>query len=561
MDRPSHPFAKVRVERVIASVRVVFAASTLFAVWVDPPPDPLYAYHIGFLTYAVVIGLVMWRRDSGGRLPLASHLLDIGSATALQFLADGPASPFFRYLGFALFAAALRWGWLATVRTATVLMAGYLTMGIVLSNTMSPAAFALDQFITRSVYLLVLTVVLVFLSRHETQAREELRQLARWPRITAGEWDAVVPLVLEHAAGIVGADRAVVVWSADDEPWLYMSVKPFDGSVSKHSPARFEPLVPPALEDCAFVSPDHPSASSVCIAAKGGSPFRWTGQPAHPALSPWLEGEGLISAPFRTEHVSGRVFFSSPAATSADMLPLAEVVGREVGVSLDHLHAYERSKRLAIAEDRIRVARDLHDGILQAMTGVRLELQSLASVKPGARAAHVSSDRLVAIERALALEQRDLRRFIDALKPTASEPVGGSLADRLDGLRRRVALEWRAPIAVRVSPADLTVPSSLDHALPLIVHEAVVNALKHGQPSRVAVDVQAADHSVRVIVTDDGRGFSFSGRFEHAALVAANMGPVSLRERVASLGGELAIESSPSGSRVELTLPLQPVHA
>ena len=100
-----------------------------------------------------------------------------------------------------------------------------------------------------------------------------------------------------------------------------------------------------------------------------------------------------------------------------------------------------------------------------------------------------------------------------------------------------------------------------DRAVPLMVHEAIVNALKHGQPTRVSVAVHASDARLRIVVTDDGRGFPFSGRREHAALVAANAGPVSLRERVAQLGGQICIESSASGSRVELSIPLEVAHA
>jgi signal transduction histidine kinase len=57
------------------------------------------------------------------------------------------------------------------------------------------------------------------------------------------------------------------------------------------------------------------------------------------------------------------------------------------------------------------------------------------------------------------------------------------------------------------------------------------------------------------VVSDDGRGFPFRGRLEHDELVSANVGPLSLRERVVAAGGTLAVESGPSGSRVEIVLP------
>ena len=91
-----------------------------------------------------------------------------------------------------------------------------------------------------------------------------------------------------------------------------------------------------------------------------------------------------------------------------------------------------------------------------------------------------------------------------------------------------------------------------------MIHEAVINALKHAHPSRVSVDVQAADaRQLRILVVDDGRGFPFTGRLEHEALVKSNSGPLSLRDRVIALGGKMAVESGPSGASVEILLSLE----
>jgi signal transduction histidine kinase len=62
--------------------------------------------------------------------------------------------------------------------------------------------------------------------------------------------------------------------------------------------------------------------------------------------------------------------------------------------------------------------------------------------------------------------------------------------------------------------------------------------------------------AVRIIVSNDGRGFPFRGRYDHAQLVASDAGPISLRDRVQALAGTLAIESMPTGSRVEISVPI-----
>jgi len=234
--------------------------------------------------------------------------------------------------------------------------------------------------------------------------------------------------------------------------------------------------------------------------------------------------------------------------------PAVEVVAREIGNSLDRLYVAERMRQLALLEDRMRVSRDLHDGVLQALTGIRLELQDLAQESDAQPATH---DRLLAAERALATEQRELRRFIDGLKPEVAQPreTGGPLVATLRDLTTRLSVEWKTPITLRVGPADLSVGQPLAHPLRLMVHEAVINALKHGHPSRVAVAVEAVDSGLSVTVTDDGRGFPFRGRLDHDAVMHSDATPVTLRDRVAALNGRIAIDSGARGARVEILLP------
>lgn len=557
--------SRARVERVIGVVRVALASTSLFAVWLDPAEPGRYAsltysLHSIYLVYSIALGALMWRRDSKGWVPMATHVADIAVASVFQYLTLGPSSPFFTYFVFALFSAALRWGWRETVRTAVIVFATYTVMGISLSRTLGPAEFELSRFIIRLGYLGVVTVALAYLGMHEERLREDIRRLAQWPIPLSRDTRTVVPQLLEHAAGVVGASRVVVAWSTEEEPWLYVAEWPAGKApIEKCPPGDVEPLVPESLRTATFVSLD-PTNPATPVEINGSGASEWRGRPVHPWLLAKLGDGSLASSAFHTEDVSGRVFFSDVPSTRSDIMPLVEVVGREMGGSLDQLHSYERSRGLAVTEERLRLARDLHDGVLQSLTGIRLELQNMAHDDVDPDSASVG-ERLLEIERALAMEQRELRLFIEDLKPAPTVATTAPLAARLDEVSRRIALEWRAPIDMRVHPEHLTISDTFDRAVPLMVHEAIVNALKHGQPTRVSVDVHSAAGILQIVVTDDGRGFPFRGRREHAALVAANAGPVSLRERVVQLGGQICIESSPAGARVELSIPLEVVHA
>ena len=355
-------------------------------------------------------------------------------------------------------------------------------------------------------------------------ALDTMQKVSGWPLVIGNDTAASIQSVLRHAATTVGAAAVMGVWESEEEPWIYAAVAmPSRQATHRFAPADVEPSMPANVDDL------------------------------HPKLRELISGQPIVSAGFRTENLSGRVYFGGAEMATTDIGPAIEVVAREIGNSLDHVYVAERMSQLALREDRMRVSRDLHDGVLQALTGIRLELQDLAQDSTGRPAAQ---ERLLAAERALALEQRELRRFIEGLKPDVARPRDvGSLVTELQDLTSRLSAEWKTPISIRIGPSDLTVAQELAQPLRLMVHEAVINALKHGHPTRVAVVIETVDTGLSITVTDDGRGFPFRGRLEHDALLESDAAPVSLRDRVAALNGRIAIDSGARGARVEILLP------
>jgi two-component system NarL family sensor kinase len=101
-------------------------------------------------------------------------------------------------------------------------------------------------------------------------------------------------------------------------------------------------------------------------------------------------------------------------------------------------------------------------------------------------------------------------------------------------------------------------PAALARDLYFIVHEALINAARHAHATAVHVTLSGVDTQVRLTVADNGRGFPFRGRYDLATLTALNLGPVVLKERIASLGGSLILVSTGAGSQLYMTLPLSP---
>ena len=550
-----------RNERAIVMARMVLAASSLFAVWLDPNEParyviPTYTLHSIYAVYAIVLALISWNRAAAGRWPLVTHVADIAVCAVFQFLSLGPSSsPFFTYFVFSLFCGALRWGWRGTLRTAGLVLTLFLIMGVSMRYTFGPEAFDLNRFVIRAFYLAVVTGLLMFLGQHEARLRRNIVRLARWPAATGAVGHEGLSRVFDHAAQILGAGRMLVAWEVGDEPWMHLaSWSPAGMTITRHGPGEFDPIVPPTLADAIVLCTTGAERNCVFL-DRNGAYIDWNGLPVHPGLARRLDGVGLLSAPINSERVSGRVFLTDLTAPTAELMTLSGVVARQISLSLEQVSLAEQMQDIAASRQRVRVARDLHDGVLQSLTAIRLELQNVAD-ELETDAADSQRRRLLAIERTLAIEQRELRIFIDSLRPREETPPKNALRVNLDALKERVALEWKVPLTIRVGPQVAAIPYAIERAVPPMVHEAVVNALKHGDPSRIRVDLDVDNGTLRIIVADDGHGFPFRGRYDHAALVEARLGPASLRERAASLGGTLTIDSAGSGSRVEIALPL-----
>ncbi|HVG09333.1 MAG TPA: sensor histidine kinase [Thermoanaerobaculia bacterium] len=204
-------------------------------------------------------------------------------------------------------------------------------------------------------------------------------------------------------------------------------------------------------------------------------------------------------------------------------------------------------------EERIRVARDLHDGVLQSLTGVGLRLAAVRSLlEKDPRAARES---LESVQRLLTLEQRDLRFFIQELKPRPRSQAEVSLAFRVTELVHRIELEWGLRAELRADGLEEPMPETLAREVYNVVRESLVNAARHGEASAVRLVVRRERDRLFISVADNGRGFPFEGRLTHAELAKGTVGPRNLFERVASLDGTLELESGAEGARLEIDLP------
>jgi signal transduction histidine kinase len=216
--------------------------------------------------------------------------------------------------------------------------------------------------------------------------------------------------------------------------------------------------------------------------------------------------------------------------------------------------AREELARRAVVEERLRLARELHDVVAHAM--------SVIAVQSGV-GAHVAKTQpkeaakaLAAIEATSRSALEELRRLLGVLRQE-NEPQGElapvpGLGD-LDGLLAEVA---KAGLTVRlqVEGTPTPLPAGVDLSAYRIVQEALTNVVKHAGPARAQVVVGYRDQDVRVEVTDDGRGTVTSVSDGRAG---TGHGLIGMRERVQVFGGDLEVGPCPDGGfRVAARLPL-----
>jgi signal transduction histidine kinase len=240
----------------------------------------------------------------------------------------------------------------------------------------------------------------------------------------------------------------------------------------------------------------------------------------------------------------------APEFTREDEAALI-VLATQAGVAVENARLYVETQRqhrelerLSVLEDRERIAKELHDGVIQSLFAVGMGLQGTAALAQDEEIGRRVDDAVTEIDRSI----RDLRNYIFGLRP-------GILADRqLDQALRELGAEFESRTGV-VTVVDIDDRLAAELAsragdLVQLTREALSNVGRHAKATTCRVSLRRGEGGLAILeVDDDGTGFD-------PEVSPAGMGLSNLRERVAALGGDLSIESTGGeGTTVRLTLP------
>lgn len=545
---------------MVAIGRFLLAVVSLIAVWIDPTSPPKYASTtyalLGvYAVYALGVSIVVFSNVSRGlRTRLATHLIDLAFFTGIIYLTEGATSPFFLFFVFALVSAGLRFRTRGTALTAAAALAIFIGMGIYASFVLQDPDAEISRFLVRSVYLAIMSVLLIYLGRFQERYRRELSLLASWPRSLPESREQVFGELLTAVRELMHAPTVVLV--LEDRSTRAMSVAYLDeGKVREDVPNAADLAIDASLENMDFLCRNlrDPEPSVVCLTPWGFVTRRSARIPAE-FLSRFGSGS-MISIQVRGQSVRGRMLAIGTAELSEDALVLGRVVGEMIALRIDELYYLERVTEAAVGEERIRVSRELHDGLLQSLTAVALQLriaERVLELDPNR-----AIDILSRLRRAIMDDQRDLRRFVSSLR-YEQQPAGthSVLGMRLAAIVDRFRMAWGVEIALDLEALDDTIPEAIRGEAVKIAQEALSNAWRHSGATQVRLSVRRENHALRMCIEDDGHGFPFRGRFDLRTLDVEEIGPLTLRERIGALGGDLVVTSGDNGSTIDATIPI-----
>ncbi len=569
-----------RVERTLATARAFLAAASLTAIWLDPAKEGRFAALVYSLLVIYVIHsfliliLVRVRSESSGAFRFSVHAVDVIWPALLAIFTEGVTSPFFIFNFFALLAAAYRWGFLETLATAAATIVFFFMQGVLLESSSASmqallqSGFEFNQFVVRGLYLLIAGYLLGYLGEEEKRLRAEVAAIARIIARVQGEvgLHGALRAVFDEVLRLLGAKRgAIAIQEATSgRAFLWEATRDVR---SQEMVLRSSELKESQRSAYLFEAPGHTWYAGRRISLAGKRRFELyvvseKGSLVHEkAWTPpeWFQnftafGSVLgVSLTFGTDW-SGQALFLDPALSSEpeSEAQFLRTLAQQVTPAIYSVFLMRRLRSRVGAVERARVARELHDGVIQSLIGLEMKMDVLR--RQTSKTSEPVAGELGRVQNLLHQEVLNLRELMQQMRPVDVGPKRflDYLASTVDKFGRDVGIAARF-----VSPFDeVAIPPHICKEVARIVQEALVNVRKHSHARNVLVRFDAQDGLWRLIIDDDGRGFDFAGRLHQAELDAAHKGPMIIRERVRSIGGELVVESGPGrGARLEISFP------
>jgi signal transduction histidine kinase len=552
-----HAAERRHLERQIAYARPIFMVLALVDL-LDRPPSERGPHAVVFVTVYLVVSLVLALVQNLqwiGELPLPLPL-DLAALAVFLVLTRSVVAFWFVYLFVAL-ASGIRVG-----TRRSILLAGIVTLALLIRTAINgPLAWnQMLSWIALSTGTFAAGAGIAFLGsrqrRHATE-QEFLAQLTGQLEVDRGMAESL-RLVLTELVRAFDCDEAILAFRDTDIErifvWRYVT-----GDDSRLTPEN----VPVNRSDGFLL--DQPDASVCWNQLEGaGEGFGWNRKDGRrlkdlPRLpGPMRQELGWRSVLGVTLDLGGQpvgrlMLGNARRRFLPQDLQWMERIVRHLGQPLQNLFLLRHIRAHAIEGERSRISREIHDGILQTLLSVDIQLDVLRRKVPADPEQAVGG--LSSLQQTVRNETDELRRMVTDMRPLRVQSA--DLVDLMRGFAERFRNESALALDLLIDAAELQIPDRICRDLFQIYRESLHNVKKHAHASHVVVKLWQNEGEVVLVVDDNGEGFSFAGRFTGDELDRLRLGPISIKERTRSVGGVLTVESTPGhGARLTIEVPL-----
>jgi signal transduction histidine kinase len=522
--------------RVVAVARLSLVAVFLIATMTEPSISPRAAIDLvlaAYLVFAAVAARAIWNDwwvDT--RTAAAIHIIDIVFFMIVVLRPEGYASPYFLFFVFLLLSAAIRWGWRATAWTAAAVIPLYAIAGLLAAQPPG-SAFELQRFIIRSGNLIVLSAILIWFGLRRRFSTGAL--MADRGDEIGKEEDTELQAALRHSKRVLKAKFGLALWTKSDGEQEAFTA---EGEEILRLPLPLILATPPVKHPFLF------SAAKNRAMLSSDAP-----RPRFRALSSLIERPVLdrvqsndgLAIPVHSDLGEGLFILWSIDALHSDHLELGQQLSVRLAQVIEHNALISARQEGAIARERMSLARDLHDGIVQFLAGSTYRIEAInrsVADRPDVAA------NLQDLKELMLLEQEDLRTSIAALRTDSVSLFQVTTEAR--ALCDRLGRHWQIGCSFAADTTDVTVSTRLQLDILQVIREAVANAARHSSAKNIDVSVSSEGDMIRLTITDDGV----------SAAAGPESGPWSIRERVEEAGGSVSMRSRRRGTKLSLQFPV-----
>jgi len=555
-----HQSDRHHFERQIVFARPIIILLSLLTLLEEPLSRDSHR-SISFLVAYMLISLGVIQlerllRNRAWHLPLA---VDVLALAVFMYLSPSAIPVWFPYM-FICYVAGIRWG-----IDAALPLAGVLSLLVVLLT-----AGKAEIHWMKVVSWLGLTTGtfaggfgLAFLG---DRSRDFAKQNEFYSRITAtmqvdqGLAESL-RLLLDELATAFESEEALLLYRDTDLERIFL------WRLKAGESERLVPESMPLARTDGFLLDDMDATVCWNSLVGAGSGFGWDRRDGRPLKNllrlpgptqQELKVRSLMSVAFdQGGQPSGRLFLLNGKKSGKPFeksdLAWFERIASHMSSSLENIFLLRHLRARAIEAERSRISRDLHDGILQTLLSIEIQLDVLR--RRVATAPEQAAASLANLQQTVKNEGAELRQIVTDLRPLRVQSA--DMVDLMRGFAERYRNESAIALDLLIDSAQLRAPDRVCRELFQIYREALNNIKKHAKASHVVVKLSQDDSRIILVVDDNGEGFSFAGRFTGDELDRLRLGPISIKERARTVGGVLTVESNPGhGARLTIEVPL-----